>query len=297
MISPKSSKSVTKISSTKAIALSTICLGSVCLASVVGSLSFVPSAFAQYGLGLPSSAASGGATRSPDKPTVTLIVPRDGAKTLSARPTFFLSVNPPETAQSVSVSSPKISDRRDRINNRKKIVTINFILRDGNEMSSQPIFTAEGKVDQFGVYKFTLPENAPALIKGKAQRWQIRFNDQISNVYATIRFDADPTVAKAIASASNELEKARIYTKNAYWYDALDAYTNWLATNPKDAVARAERRSLLEAGLKNHLDFTKKSPTLNPTEELDPAKLSQFIIKLDEAKNATSLMLQSKKLL
>lgn len=292
MILPKSPKIVTKISSTKAIALSTICLGSVCLTSLVGSLSFIPSAFAQYGLGLPSSAASGGATRSPDKPTITLIVPRDGAKTLSARPTFFLSVNPPEITQSTSVSSPKI---RDRLSDRKKIVTINFILRDGNEMSSQPIFTAEGKVDQFGLYKFTLPENAPALIKGKPQRWQIRFNDRISNVYATIRLDADPTIANAIAAASNDLEKARIYTKNAYWYDALDAYTSWLAANPKDAVALAERRNLLEAGLKNHWDFAKKSQTPNSTEELDSAKLSQFIVKLEEAKNATSLVLQSKK--
>jgi len=289
---PKFPKSVTKISSTKAIALSTICLGSVCLTYVVGSLSFIPSALAQYGLGLPSSAASGGATRSPDKPTITLIVPRDGAKTLSDRPTFFLSVNPPEITQGRSPSSPNLSDR---INNPKKIVTINFILRDGNEISSQPIFKAEGKVDQFGLYKFTLPENAPALIEGKAQRWQIRFNDRISNVYATIRLDADPTITKAIASASNDLEKARIYTKNAYWYDALDAYTSWLAANPQDAVARTERRNLLEAGLKNHLDFAKKSQTPSSTEELDPAKLSQFIVKLDEAKNATSLALQSKK--
>lgn len=282
-------KIVTKTSNTKAIALSAICLGSVSLTSVVGSLSFVPSAFAQYGLGLPNSAASGGATRSPDKPTITLLVPRDGAKTLSARPTFLLSVNPPEITQSTSVSSPKIDDR-------KKIVTINFILRDGNEVSSQPIFTAESKADQFGLYKVTLPEDAPTLIKGKVQRWQIRFNDKTSNVSATIRLDDDPAVIKAIAAASNDLEKARIYTKNAYWYDAINAYTSWLTKNPKDVVARAERRNLLEAGLKNHLDFTKQSQTLNSTEEeLDSAKLSQFIVKLDEAKNATSLVLQSKK--
>ncbi len=63
------------------------------------------------------------------------------------------------------------------------------------------IFTSGGKAKQFGLYKVTLPENAPALIEGKAQRWQIRFNDQSSNVYVTIRLDDAPTITKAIASA------------------------------------------------------------------------------------------------
>lgn len=272
---------LTKRLNQKAIAFNVICLGAVCLTSVAGSLSFISPVSAQYGLGLPKSASSGGATRSPDAPTVTLLVPRDGAKTLAVRPTFLFSINPPENPQLSALGS-------------KNKITITFILRDGNVSSSSKIYEFDIKVDKFGLYKLTLPENAPALVAGKVQRWQIRYNNAASNVYAPIRLDADPTVAKAIASASDDLEKARIYTKNAYWYDAIDAYTNWLSQNPKDAVARAERNTLFKAGLSNHLDFMKKDQDGNVTEELDSAKLSQFINKLDESQNATSITLQSK---
>ncbi|MEI6065291.1 MAG: tetratricopeptide repeat protein [Pseudanabaena sp. ELA748] len=50
-------KNATKTFVTKAIAISTICV-----ASVTSTIAFVPSAFAQYGLGLPKSAGIGGAT-------------------------------------------------------------------------------------------------------------------------------------------------------------------------------------------------------------------------------------------
>ncbi|MFM7885458.1 MAG: hypothetical protein ACKPCM_01915, partial [Pseudanabaena sp.] len=95
----------TKISSIKAIALSTICVSTVSLTSVASSLSFAPYAFAQYGLGLPKSSSLGGATRSPENPTIILLVPKDGAKTISARPTFFLSINLSELKSEQSTSA------------------------------------------------------------------------------------------------------------------------------------------------------------------------------------------------
>jgi len=260
------------------IYLGTICLGTICLASVVGSLPFVPSAFAQYGLGLSKSAGSGGATRG-SLPQITMLVPEDGAKTLASRPTFYWYIAPPEIAPTSLTTLPK---RDDGTNSFK----ITFILRDSNQLSAKSVFAAEGKADKSGLYKFTLPEGAPELVAGKLQRWQIRWQTSGSqvDVNAAIRRDDDPVVLKAIAEAKDDLQQARIYAKNAYWYDAINAYTNWLSKNPKDDVARTERNDLLKEGFKTHSAFSK---------ELE-GNFTKLLSKLDESKSATSIVLQPK---
>jgi len=283
----------TKTSNIKAIALSAICLSTVCLTSVASSLSFVPAAFAQYGLGLPKSSGVSGATRSPTNPTIILLVPNDGAKTLSARPTFFLWINPPEIKpeQSTSTSSTRSIIRKDTP------IVFTFLLRDGNETSSKPIFTAEVKADTFGLYKFTLPENAPALVKKKEQRWQIRYNNGESNTFAVIRLESDDNVTKAIAAAKNDLDKARIYAKNFYWYNAIEAYDSWLSKDPNDDAAILERNELLKIGLAKHVVFVteKKDQKGLPIEEFNQAAYDQFLNELDKS-TATPIELKPKKL-
>jgi hypothetical protein len=236
-----STKTQIKNSIKNAIALSTICI-----ATVASSTIFVPSAFAQYGLGLPKSAGSGGATRSVDSlPHVTILVPGDGARTLASRPTFYWYIAPQDIATTPSTPSTTVPTADEG----KSPFKVTFFLRDGNERASKSIFKAEGKAQGAGLYKFTLPENAPELKIGKVQRWQVRWegtNGAVQvDVNALIRRDDDPLVAKEIASAKNDLEKARIYAKKAYWYDAIDAYTSWISKNPKDNVAIAERSNLL----------------------------------------------------
>ncbi len=293
----------TKNSNIKAITLSAICLGTVCLTSVASSLSFVPEAFAQYGLGLPKSSGVGGATRTSPPPIVVLLAPTDAGKTLSARPTFFLSIIPnPESKpeKSTDVSSTKISEPQN------KPITFEFLLRDGNNSSSKYIFKAEATVDKLGLYKFTLPENAPALVEKKAQRWQIRYryNNHQENTFATIRLESDDNVKKTIASAKNDLEKARIYAKNFYWYDAIAAYDSWLSQKPKDDTAILERSQLLKAGLAKHVAFVtvKKDGSGNiikdqqgvAIEEFKQTEYDQFLNKLDKS-SATSIALEPKK--
>jgi len=281
-------KTSTKICIKKAIALSTICI-----ASVASSTIFIPSAFAQYGLGLPR-ANVGGATRSAGASVesllpITLLVPGDGAKTLASRPTFYWYMAPPTAAPTDSTTVPQIDSKGD--------FKVRFYLRDGNKVYSKSVFEAEGKSQESGLYKFTLPENAPELTKGQVQRWQIRWqtNDggTASNTIALIRRDDDPEVLKAIADAKNDLEKARIYAKSAYWYDAIDAYTCWLSKNPKDDVARAERLNLLKVGLPKNIGFFHKDE--NKPEEFVPARFANFLEKLDKSKSTISIHLKPKK--
>jgi Domain of Unknown Function (DUF928) len=262
-----------------------IALSTICIASIASSTIFVPSTFAQYGLGLPKSAGLGGATRG-DLPLLTILVPDDGGKTLSSRPTFYWYIAPPDIAPTNSATVPQVE-------NTKSPFQVTFILRDSNGRESKPIFMAEGKGEEPGLYKFTLPENAPELVKGKVQRWQIRWQGNGGtaqvDVNAAIRYDDDPVLVKEIATAKNDLEKAKIYAKKAYWYDAINAYTSWLSKNPKDEVAIAERSNLLKVGLQNHRAFVKEN-----TEEFDPARFAKFLSKFDESKGAISIALQHK---
>lgn len=270
----------TKIYIKKAIAPSKICISAICMATVASSLTFVPVALAQYGLGLPKSAGTGGATRG-DLPQLTILVPEDGAKTLDARPTFYWYIAPTTVATSASTTLPKLDEG-------KSSFKVTFFLRDGNERSSKSVFIAEGKAEETGLYKFTLPADAPELVTGKVQRWQIRWQasggaTQV-DANAPIRRDDNPVMLKAIASAKNDLEKARIYTKNGYWYDAIDTYTSWLSQNPRDEIARSERSQLLKDGLKNNTAFSKERQS----------SLTTLLNKLDKSKSALSIALQPK---
>jgi len=260
----------------KAIAIGAICLSTACLAPLASMFSFVPSASAQYGLGLPKSAQTGGATRG-ELPQITMLVPEDGAKTLSARPTFYWYIAPKATTNTITPSSKTEDDKNN--------FQITFLLREGTERVAKRIFVAVGKANQPGLYKFTLPETAPELVQGKVQRWQIRWTTTISqiDVYAPVRRDNDPATLKAIAAAKNELEKARIYAQTAYWYDAIDAYTNWLDLNPQDDVARKERHELLKKGFQNHTAFSNEQQ----------ANMAKLITKLDESKGAIPIDLKT----
>jgi hypothetical protein len=272
-------------STQQAIALSNISfskksLGIICLTAVAGSLTFAPMASAQYGLGLPKSAGTGGATRG-NLPQITMLVPEDGAKTLASRPTFYWYIASTSPVSPALTTVPKIEDG-------KNSFKVTFFLRDSNERSARSVFVAEGKAEESGLYKFTLPETAPELVKGKVQRWQIRWQTSAGSsqvdVNAPILRDDNPDVLKAIAIAKNDLEKARIYSKSAYWYDALDAYMSWLSANPKDEVARTERNDLLKEGFKTHTAFSKEQQ----------GNFTKLLIKLDEAKSAMTIALQSK---
>jgi hypothetical protein len=276
----------------------TIAFSTICIATAASSTIFVPSVFAQYGLGLPKSASSGGATRSTDSlPQVTILVPGDGARTLASRPTFYWYIAP----QDVEAATSNPSTTVPQVDSSFKVT---FFLRDSNEKASKSIFKAEGKAQGAGLYKFTLPENAPELKKRKVQRWQVRWEGKASNgtamqvdVNALVRRDNDPLISKEITSAKNDLARARIYAKNAYWYDAIDTYTSWISKNPKDNLAIAERSKLLKVGLPNNPAFinVQKGENGLEMEEFIQARFANFLSAIDKSKNVLSIALEPKK--
>lgn len=270
------------ISVSAANILSVCSISAVCL--LTAPVLMTPSAaIAQYGLGLPRSAGTGGATRG-NLPHITMIVPEDGAKTLAARPTFYWYIAPPNLTGITNPATTAVPSSSEG----KQSFKITLFLRDGSDRSARSVFVGEGVADQPGLYKFTLPADAPELVVGKVQRWQVRWqaNNGASqvDVNAPIRRDADPKVLAAIAIAKDDLAKARIYAQNGYWYDAIDAYTNWLTANPKDQTARDERSNLLKDGFKNHSAFSKEQES----------NITKLLTQLDVNTSATEMPLKAR---
>jgi hypothetical protein len=208
-------------------------IGALVLIALASSLNVTAQPRTQsYGLGMPRTSGTGGATRG-NLPQVIMLVPDDGAKTLSANPTFYWFV--PEGP-----------------------FTTTFFLRDSNQNGAKTIYRVQGTAQKSGLYRITLPQNI-SLMAGKPQRWQVRWQDNKGgqvDIASGVLLESNPTVSKAITTAKNDLEKARIYAANLYWYDALDSYTKWLDANPKDKIALKERNDLLKAGFQGSSSVT-----------------------------------------
>lgn len=207
-----------------------------------------------YGLGIPVRNSSLQIFRCGDYKnlvSVNLLAPDDGATTLSSHPTFYWYI---EHKSLVNIPQAIPED--------ENVFYVDFILREGSERTAKSIFRTrnshrENIKAHSGLYKFTLPTNSPPLEVGKTYTWQIRYiqnstdknnydgSGQINTVTFVKRV-GNPSVMQQIDVASSELIKARIFAKNAYWYDALDSYTKWIDLNPNDNAALKERLTMLD---------------------------------------------------
>lgn len=181
-----------------------------------------------YGLGMPRTAGTGGATRG-NLPQIVMIVPDDGARTLSDRPTFYWYVE-------------------------KAPFRTTFFLRDSVGTQAKTVYRIESKADKPGLYRITLPENI-RLKNNDPQRWQVRWQDERGveqvDVASAVKLEPNPQVSAKLAESKTDLERARIYSANFYWYDAFDSYTKWLEANPQDQEAVKERNDLLKIGFRS----------------------------------------------
>ena len=226
---------------------SVIAIGAVCLAVTLLTPAADMSATAQnrrskskYGLGaLPVGArpSSGGIRNPGELSRVTLLAPEDGGITLSERPTFYWYVAP-------------ISGDKDY----SKFIT-GFRLRDPGD-SNLKAFEIKRSGTKVGLYSFTLPPTAPTMETGKDRAWIVQdFSNNFTSSSVMVKLKKNEAAIAELNKAKTNLEKARIYERYGYWYDALHAYTLWIEANPKDTIARRERAHMIEVGLKDNCDF------------------------------------------
>lgn len=269
MFSPKQSLRLVKLGVT--------CLTVAAIAITAFSASLTADAQSKkskYGLGLPGSATASGAVRSSDLPLLLILAPRDGGRTLSPRPSFYWYI-PPSSSSS----------------NQTNPYSIKFILRrDTTGGLDTSIFDVKASSGISGLHKFALPESAPALEVGKAQRWDLRMEGLDGEKVGGITLSDNPVtanglivlekptpeVAKALSAAKTDLDKARVYAKYSYWYDAVDAYSNWLAANKGDKVALQERAEMLSEVMSEVLTKTLQDRK-RFTEDILTSLLNQFL--------------------
>jgi Domain of Unknown Function (DUF928) len=234
---------------------SAIAIAAVCIAAVlVTSFADMPATAqnrrvkSKYGLGiLPVNARNAGGTRKDELSRVTLLAPQDGGITLSERPTFYWYVAP---------------NRNDKDYFRFEI---GFRLRDPGD-GNLKVVEIKRSGTKVGLYSFTLPSTTPALETGKDRTWMVQDFTQYPNANfinedlrlkpnLVVRLQKNETVIAELNKAKTNLEKARIFERYGYWYDALHAYTQWIEANPNDTIARRERANMIEEGLKDNCDF------------------------------------------
>ena len=173
---------------------------------------------------------------------VDLLAPDDGARTLAERPTFYWYID---------------HKSQNEVKNDKNFY-IYFILKEGFGANAKSIFRSRSvgilKASS-GLYRFTLPPNSPTLEIGKTYAWHIRYMQADSEALnssnqidtrAIVKRESNSSVVEQVKVASTNLEKARIFAENLYWYDALDEYTKWIDANPNDMQASRERLSMLD---------------------------------------------------
>lgn len=263
-------------------------VGAVCLAVAIAATTLIAPTNAQtkrskYGLGLPKVTSSAGVRG--NIPSVILLAPIDGGRTLSPRPTFYWYV-------SSDVAT-------------KKPYQIALNLRDNERQEGKSIFNIQTTSTKTGLQKFTLPDSAPTLVAGKVQRWQLKLGPNFVrgevrgeeiNYSALIELTPPSSVVKQeLDKASNGFEKANVYAKYGYWYDALDAYTNWVESNPlkpndPDRLEQTKMIGLVVSELMNEKlqPENPKESDLSPADRFSAENWTKFLSLLSGLVNATS---------
>lgn len=187
-----------------------------------------------YGLGIKPQQT--GVLHSSPSYCITAIAPKDGGRTLSQQPTlyFYLSKNKNERDRDIFISALRITMKLDE---GKSVLRFRGKVKDLEE----------------GLYKIALPvRNFPNLNR-KIQHWTMYGIDaefsSSEKTFVYIQQESNGNVLNEIQSTNTILDKARIYAKYYYWYDAFDAYSQWLEQYPKDVVARYEREKMLQENL------------------------------------------------
>ncbi len=166
--------------------------------------------------------------RCPTVVSLSILAPDDGARTLSEYPTIYWYIN-------------------QRLSGNEF-----FNIRLGKGISNHRVFYKDSNnLDRSAsrLYSFTMPLNSKPLAELELYTWDITFNAPYSSNVSSrafIKRESNPSVEQQVKIASTDLEKARIFAQNRYWYDALHLYSIWILAHPDDTIALSERKAMLD---------------------------------------------------
>lgn len=190
--------------------------------------------YSQYGLGTAKKYV-GGVPASLRSYCIAIMAPDDGGRTISERPPLYIYFH-----------KHKYADPSSNL-------MLDFRVREV-EALSRSLFRGKENILEEGFYKIVLPIYNLPLLNGKIQRLSTSIINElgvIDSAYAYIQREPDINLEREVKREHTLFGKARIYAKYYYWYDAFDAYTQWLKINPTDQIARRERAKLLQESRHN----------------------------------------------
>lgn len=129
-------------------------------------------------------------------------------------------------------------------------VPMRFRLTDREEKTT----FIEQKIEapQAGINKLEMPKDQPELVSGQEYRWTVslicnkgRASQNVARAKIK-RVDAPQKLQEQLAGKTLESDKAIIYARAGYWYDALAASLAARAAKPNDAAIRDDFLSLLD---------------------------------------------------
>lgn len=197
------------------------------LSMFLSSVAIAAPAKKPYGLGIPVSSGTVGAVRG--NSLIVPLMPEDGGRTASDRPTFYWYLP---------------------ISNSFPYKTI-FEIRDPSDRDGTVIYKSEGVADKSGLYRLSMPVNSSVLKRDKVYVWQLRLrgstaSSNLQAVGSILLNKSENELQKAIAKAPNSLEKAKIYSNYGYWFDALNIYNSQIELEPKNQTAFKMRSEMLQ---------------------------------------------------
>ena len=210
-------------------------------------------------------------------PLLTLITPEDGARTASSQPVLYWYLHDPSIPVSTSPSkSGRLFNSASKVDaNKAKETLIGklSITAGASDADAIAFFETDLKIN-YGLSRFKLPITA-ALQPDQPYRWHIKLQDREGEeVIASgwiVYTPPEETLSKSLLRALTSRDRAKIYAKAGYWFDAIDGYTQWLKFKPSDLDARAARNQILNLGFatNTNLDFETFKKVLNADRAID----------------------------
>jgi hypothetical protein len=106
-----------------------------------------------------------------------------------------------------------------------------------------------------GLMHYTLPSSLPGLATDRDYYWTVSLecNPDRPDSFVILKFwfkrvPLTAEQASQVAAATSEQERARVYAKLGYWYDAVSSLSQAYSTEPNNQSIKDDLKTLLEQG-------------------------------------------------